>query len=45
MYAVATPLWIDPLYIYQPTIALLGGILLLISGGWIAISVITKRLE
>jgi len=45
MYAVATPLWIDPLYIYQPEVAVVGGILLLASGGWIAITVITKRLE
>ena len=45
IYAVATPLWIDPLYIYQPTVAVLGGLLLLASGGWIATSVMTKRLE
>ena len=45
MYAVATPLWIDPLYLYQPIVAVVGGILLLASGGWIGITVITKRLE
>jgi len=45
MYAVATPLGIDPLTIYQPIVAVLGGILLLTSGVWIAISVITNRQE
>jgi hypothetical protein len=44
MYAVATPLWIDPLYVYQPIVAIVGGILLISSGLWIAISMITNRL-
>ena len=42
IYAAATPLWVDPLYIYQPIIAVLGSILLLASGGWIATSIIRK---
>lgn len=42
IYAAARPLWVDPLYIYQPIIAVLGSILLLASGGWIAASIIRK---
>jgi hypothetical protein len=43
IYATATPLWVDPLYNYQPAIAVLGSILLLASSGWIAASIDRKR--
>ncbi len=42
IYAVAAPLWIDPLSDFQPAIAFVGSLLLLTSGGWIAAS-ITRR--
>ncbi len=43
LYAVAAPLWVDPLYNYQPIIALLGSLLLLASGGWIAASIARRN--
>jgi hypothetical protein len=45
LYAIAMPLSVDPLYVYQPIVAVLGGLLLSVSSGWIAIGVIKHHQE
>jgi hypothetical protein len=45
LYAIAIPLSVDPLYVYQPIVAVLGGLLLSVSSGWIAIGVIKHHQE
>jgi len=43
LYAVAAPLWIDPLSNYQPIIAFIGSLGLLTSGGWMAASIAGRK--
>jgi hypothetical protein len=45
LYAIATPLSVDPFYVYQPMVAVLGGVLLFVSSGWIAVGVIRHHQE
>jgi len=40
LYPIGMLLSVDPLYVYQPVVAVIGGVLLLVSSGWIAIGVV-----
>jgi hypothetical protein len=45
LYPIGMLLSVDPLYIYQPIVAILGGLLLLVSSGWIAVGVLKHHPE